>query len=49
MTGVALLGLLFICVSSIFIPAWRKLALCIIATAAAAIGGCWLLIELIAH
>ena len=49
MTGIALLLLLFICVSSIFIPAWRTLALCIIATAITVIGGCWLIIELAAH
>ena len=49
MTGIALLLLIFICVSSIFIPACRALALCIIATAMTVIGGCWLIIELAAH
>lgn len=49
MIGIALLFLLFICVSSIFVPALRKLTLCILATAAVAFCGCWALIELTTH
>lgn len=49
MIGIALLFLLFICMSSIFVPALRKLTLCILATAAVALCSCSLLIGLLAH
>ena len=46
MIQVLLLGIL-LCVSSIFYPALRKLAVCLITTAAVIMGGIFLLVEMV--